>query len=226
MELHLALKKVVALNGASILKERRLVNILADFNAYNDVPSAKFIIKTMIDEGYMDKILAIGKLNLNCEKTIDQFTIATGISKDYVVYICKCIGFALQWNNTIFPENIQINCSITDSVLPIPMEERLMSVVDVVNSEEGNCKLKLSNPTASMSDKGKVVVSCEVYGAFEWGAFDVLCSVYSKHAVVQTAKLAHIWNHEFTGFTIASAEFKVKCEVEDITRIIVYIGNN
>lgn len=226
MELHLALKNIVNLCGTDILKEQRLVNILADFNAYDDLPSAKFIIKTIIDDGYMRKFLGVGKWDMNCDKLINQFINMTGFAKDKVAYVFECIGFVLQWNHTPPQKPIDIGYTKTGNKLPIPIEDRLRHVVEVINSEEGNCKLILKNPTASLGGKGKIVVSSEVHGSFEWGTFDVLCSVYANNVVVQTRKLAHIWHHEFTGFTIATAEFKTKCEIENITRIIVYIGNS
>lgn len=98
MELHLALKNIVNLSGTGILKEQRLVNILADFNAYDDIQSAKFIIKTIIEEGFMEKLLANGKWDLNCDKLIDQFAAMTGMVKDNISYVFESLGFSLGWN--------------------------------------------------------------------------------------------------------------------------------
>lgn len=40
MELHQALKHIIKTEGADIITDLRLVNILNDFNAYKDIPTA------------------------------------------------------------------------------------------------------------------------------------------------------------------------------------------
>lgn len=224
MELHLALKNIVNLSGTSILKEQRLVNILADFNAYDDVPSAKFIIKTIIDEGYMEKLLANGKWDLNCEKLIDQFVAMTSMVKDNVAYVFESIGISMGWNTTLHIATRYNNAIKAQSTKNVTIGEGLNNIVDVINSNEGMCKLKLKNPTAVNSSKGKILVSCEVYGATDV-YFNIYCSVYAKGAIIQTIKLASSSPWEFTGFTIVSSEFKLKCDVQDISKIVIYFGS-
>lgn len=223
MELHLALKNIVNLSGTSILKEQRLVNILADFNAYDDIPSAKFIIKTIIDEGYMEKFLANGKWDVNCNKLIDQFAAMTGIVKDNVSFVFESIGYSVGWNVTPLI-NTCYNYNIASTSVPISVEEQLQRKVRVVNSNKGICKLELQNPTATMSGKSKILVACEVQGENQY-SFIVFCSIYAKDVIVQTTKLGYVYNFQYTGFTIVSADFKLKCDVQDISKIVIYIGS-
>ena len=57
MELYNALKKVVELQSEEILKDVKLINILSDFRAYDDMPSSKYLLKFMISEGLMANLL-------------------------------------------------------------------------------------------------------------------------------------------------------------------------
>ncbi len=97
MELGKAFKVVVETEGVDVLKELRLVNILADLNAYEDVPAAKFIVRTLIGEGVTGRLLAIGEWNHAAEQLISRFILATGFMPDSVNAIVKAIAFALDW---------------------------------------------------------------------------------------------------------------------------------
>ena len=57
MELYYALKKVVELQTEDILKDVKLINILSDFKDYDDMPSSKYILKYMINEGLIANLL-------------------------------------------------------------------------------------------------------------------------------------------------------------------------
>ena len=57
MELYNAIKTVIDLQGKDILKDIRLLNILSDFNAYEDMPASKYLIKNMVNKGLMAELL-------------------------------------------------------------------------------------------------------------------------------------------------------------------------
>lgn len=44
MKLHKALKQIVQIDEQDLLKDVRLVNILDDLNAFQDIPSSKYIL--------------------------------------------------------------------------------------------------------------------------------------------------------------------------------------
>ena len=60
MKFHDILKEIVAQHGPSILKERRLINILKDYNAFKDTPAFRGILTTLITEGYIDRLIDAG----------------------------------------------------------------------------------------------------------------------------------------------------------------------
>ena len=57
MEMNKALKQLVDTKGYEFLKNPMIVNILGDYNAFNEYHSSKIIFKTLVNEGYLEKIL-------------------------------------------------------------------------------------------------------------------------------------------------------------------------
>lgn len=224
MELHLALKNIVNLSGTSILKEQRLVNILADFNAYDDIPSAKFIIKTIIDEGYMEKLLANGKWDLNCDKLIDQFAAMTGIVKDNVSYVFESLGFSLGWNTTsvTIPSHTQKSLSNT----PTKSSNNGLQCVLECGNGNGKSNYMLSNPSTRKIDEYNIVVACDVAGSIPRGTdyFYVCCAIYEDDSIVKTEYLHCFLRGRFSGFGVASSEIKLDTNVNNISRIVFYLG--
>ena len=51
MKLRNALKHIITSLGRDILNDARLVNMLDDFKAFEEQPSAKYVLKSMIDDG-------------------------------------------------------------------------------------------------------------------------------------------------------------------------------
>lgn len=97
MELHKALRNIVQTDGQDILKEIRLVNILDDINAYQAIPVAKYILKAIITDGYMDKFLLVGNWNNQTEALVHKFSISTGFMPDAVSTIFRSIAYSLTW---------------------------------------------------------------------------------------------------------------------------------
>lgn len=56
MNLSQAIKSLVEAKGLSILTSPVALNILSDYNTFNEYPSSKNILKNVISEGYLEKI--------------------------------------------------------------------------------------------------------------------------------------------------------------------------
>lgn len=224
MELHLALKNIVNLSGTSILKEQRLVNILADFNAYDDVPSAKFIIKTIIDERYMEKLLANGKWDLNCEKLIDQFAAMTGIVKENVCYVFESLGFSLGWNTTsvTIPPHTQTSLSNT----PTKSNNKGLQCVLECGNGDSLSGFVLSNPSVRKLDDYKIIVACTITGAFKRGCsfIHLHCAIFKNNTIIKDNFLTSLSKERFTGFSLASDEINLDVNANEISKIIFYIA--
>ena len=66
MNLDQAIKKIISDNGADILKERRFVSLLSDYQAFGQLPYAANMLRQIYANGYGTKI---HKLYLNKDKT-------------------------------------------------------------------------------------------------------------------------------------------------------------
>jgi len=57
MELSKAIKKVVDTNGIEILKDQqKLIGILSDYKAFEDMPNARYMLKQIYQNGYSEQI--------------------------------------------------------------------------------------------------------------------------------------------------------------------------
>ncbi len=57
MELSKAIKKVVGTNGVEILKDQqKLIGILSDYQAFEDMPNARYMLKQIYQNGYSEQI--------------------------------------------------------------------------------------------------------------------------------------------------------------------------
>ena len=60
MKLQDALKKIIKEFGMSVLKEKRLVSILADYKVFDDYPAAKQVMKSIVEDGYGKELCRLG----------------------------------------------------------------------------------------------------------------------------------------------------------------------
>lgn len=97
MELHKALKYIIQTEGTQILRQSRLVNMLADLNAYQEISSAKYILKAIISDGYMEKFLLIGNWDNQAENLVQKFSKSTGFMQEVVSTIFRSIAYSLTW---------------------------------------------------------------------------------------------------------------------------------
>lgn len=103
MELHKALRNIIKTDGPEILRDIRLVNILDDFNAYQDIPASKYILRAIIVDGFSSKLMAIGKWDNTAEALAIKFANITGFIPESVSLIFQAIAFGLGWIKEFTP---------------------------------------------------------------------------------------------------------------------------
>lgn len=105
MELFNALKKVVELQTEDILKDVKLINILSDFKAYDDIPSSKYLLKYMINEGLIANLLFEYQSSSDLELLLSShsrlLSDTYGYKENLSVYVIRCIAYGLGWTNDI-----------------------------------------------------------------------------------------------------------------------------
>ena len=124
MELYYALKKVVELQSEDILKDVKLINILGDFKAYDDIPSSKYILKYMVSEGLMANLLyeyqSQNDVNtlLDSHKTLLSDTY--GYKESLADYVMRSIAYALGWISEIPSESKSNDIAINSKAVSAP----------------------------------------------------------------------------------------------------------
>lgn len=101
MDLHQALKHIIRSEGPDIVTDLRLVNILNDLNAYQDVQGSKYILRAIISDGFAQKLLHIGRWNKDAINLASQFAYHTGFMPDSVEIIFNSLAFGLDWINPL-----------------------------------------------------------------------------------------------------------------------------
>lgn len=97
MELHQALKHIIRSEGQDIVTDLRLINILNDLNAYQDIQGSKYILRAIIDDGFASRFYQTGSLNNQANDLIRRFTTTTGFNEESVLKIFHSLAFGLGW---------------------------------------------------------------------------------------------------------------------------------
>lgn len=74
MKLHEALRKIVRQFGVNVLQEQRLMSLLSDYQAFDDFPAMKAVMKSIADEGHGKELcrLSIDGSDSECLRYADD----------------------------------------------------------------------------------------------------------------------------------------------------------
>lgn len=119
MNLSQAIRSLVEAKGINILKSPLSINILSDYNAFNEYPSSKNILKNIISEGYLDKIvffydngIPIGDAPLTyASELYHQMGFRADISNYVLNAILEALGFESILSDISKEEEFQIQLS-------------------------------------------------------------------------------------------------------------------
>lgn len=101
MKLHEAIKQVVQCDGESAITDLKTINILSDFQAYTDCPSAKYVLRAMIADGYSKRLLDIGSWSLQAEQLMNKFVNDTGFQQQIANQVFQSVAYGLGWKNSV-----------------------------------------------------------------------------------------------------------------------------
>lgn len=181
MELHKALRNIIQTDGADIVKNDRLVNILDDFNAYQDIPASKYILRAIISDDYASKLLTIGKWSSDAEQLANKFASITGFVPDSVFKIFLSLAYGLGWTDekTIRSHNKSatnpnkastghqpkpptVPSSWDKNMTEDEKEQYILSLVEYDNSKEKHLHVKLENLCFEVNDDDEITIQCEI----------------------------------------------------------------
>lgn len=116
LKLNEAIKYIIDQDGEEAILNPKIVNILSDLHAFNERPSAKYVLRAIISEGYSRKLLSIGRWNVKAQRLESIFVNATGFQSDLVDFIFQSVAYGLGWKSTIdFSENNQSKTTLNQS---------------------------------------------------------------------------------------------------------------
>lgn len=244
MELHKALRHIIETEGQDIIKEIRLVNILDDFNAYQDIPASKYILRAIIVDGYSSKLLQIGKWDNFAKALSTKFHSLTGFKEDVAVNIFQSLAFGLGFisyynpisQGTNNPAKLDTQVLITDNdfakLSRLNQEQYLSGLIEVdpnIKSQLGieiksNVVIKAPTLYLNLEAKGKLKQKYNV---------SIFAAVYNKNDEMKGLRKVMIFDSHpilspiccssvfFDGF-LTNRNFSEICFEYNISKILIY----
>lgn len=139
--------------GKDILDNPSVVNILSDYNGYEESRAFRIILRIIISEGYLAQIRLTSNWDLNGSTIIDRFVNNTGFQKDKATYVINCIAHGLGLTDIYYSYSkdnaiyiAQDDFDYTKTELEEDLKDRIKDEHGVVYSKDGNylieCKKK------------------------------------------------------------------------------------
>ncbi len=154
MELHKAIKEIVASKGAEMICNAQIINYLLDYQAFKEKPATKLILRAIIDSGYAENILALCANNGGWEIKFKQyqhdFIDSCGYKEELAAYVFESIAYGLGLNARNEEPEIKPAFNV-DSFFDIPEVEQKQSPASPPQSQQ--------KPTASPSDLYTIAIS-------------------------------------------------------------------
>lgn len=94
MKLYDAITDVVFEFGKDTLANSKVLNMLVDYNAFEESRALKLVLKMMITEGYVNQLLTLKDWS-NTGRIVQQIVAATSFNDVNVRYIIECLGYGL-----------------------------------------------------------------------------------------------------------------------------------
>lgn len=101
MKLQDAIKRVIECDGKEAIIDLRIINVLSDFQAYADSPSAKYVLRAMIADGYSKRLLALGSWGSAAQQLLSKFVSETGFQAPVANLVFQSIAYGLGWKSSV-----------------------------------------------------------------------------------------------------------------------------
>lgn len=136
MELHKAIKEIVANKGAEMIGNIQIINYLLDYQAFKDKPATKLILRAIIDSGYAENILSLinttgweTKFKQYQHELIDS----CGFKENLTQYVFNSIAYALsliEVEEELMPSDSEDNSDADNFVNENKNKTKIIQVLD------------------------------------------------------------------------------------------------
>lgn len=99
MELYTVLRNLISVDGQDIIKDVRVINILNDYNVFQNNAGIKYMLKAFIEDGYINQLLTFGRLDNSISVLSNKIATNTGFTTSMIDYIIYSIVYGLGWSN-------------------------------------------------------------------------------------------------------------------------------
>lgn len=143
-----ALNQLINNKGYEFLKNPMIINILGDYNAFNEYHSSKFIFKTLVNEGYLEKILFLheNQKQIDVDNYIAELYDKYGLRKDVCHYVLNSLLLGLGYDVVL--NNNKANNEVVfekNSIKPIITGEHLSFKGVEINGSIDEMRMQLEN---------------------------------------------------------------------------------
>jgi tetratricopeptide (TPR) repeat protein len=153
MELHKAIKEIVASKGADMIRNPQIINYLLDYQAFKEKPATKLILRAIIDSGYAENIMVLASDKKGWEVKFKQyqheFIDSCGYKEELAAYVFEAIAYGLGLVAANVEPEIKAKFNV-DSFFDIPEVEQKQPPASPQPQQK---------PTASPSDLYTIALS-------------------------------------------------------------------
>lgn len=168
-ELIIALQLAIEQFGTSILDDIKLINVLLDLGAFKNAPYAKSVIRELIIEGYMQKIMQVGHDENRIKTLVPMITSQSGFTLQIVEYIVNCLLYVLGYigfKPIYTPRNIPTHkhtSTIVKDILKGEYKEKLPTGGEIrITADSWNIWYYFPGPDARYNGTFKTIYHYEI----------------------------------------------------------------
>ena len=242
MELHKALKHIVDTEGPEIIKDLRLVNILDDFKAYEDIPASKYTLRAIIADGYAQKLLDLGNWDNQAVTLTNKFASITGFIPENVDLIFQSLSYGLGWIHTIAPTtsnpSVPKQTSNDNFSFPLPIrtrmktgwrkgmpedeiEQYILSLIEFDRSREKELNVHIENLSLGINEDNQITYSFEFFRDKPKASATLRYAVYDlKNKVKKVSIFGIFYSNDINNKPIA--DYIIGVDIKEVSKIRLY----
>lgn len=184
MELHKALKEIIAQRGVEMMNNNQIINFLLDYQAFREKPATKLILRDVINAGYAEEILALNTKEVGWQTKFKQyeheFIDSCGYKEELAAYVFEAIAYALGMNDGENGEPAIKPSFNIDSFFDIP---------EVEAQQPANTQLNAPQHGPDPTDLYTIALSFYNEGKYQQAKGFIEKAIYSQPA---PPKIAHM----------------------------------
>ena len=166
MELHSVIRNIDNTYGANIVTDMRLVSMLANYQVFDMCPSSKYMLRSLITDGYGAKLLACVSWNNKAGSILSKYSEMTGFQTNVLTFVFRSIAYGLSWTYEI-PKFGHASVEVKSDKIELTKEEvedALFDKVEINPLLNGKYGISASNYSFTYDSETPLSISLEVSG--------------------------------------------------------------